>query len=123
MNLNITLPTWLDMDQPAEAAIAAIILFLAAGYFLRSRPEAPADASAPPAAPQPQPAPPPHAPPASELHPVPAPTPAHAAHTTPEELGPPLDPAFQAYLSFLSGIRDPAANSPEAAQRAAHWSD
>ena len=46
MNLNITLPSWLDMDQPAEAAIAAIILFLAAGYFLRGRSEAPADAPA-----------------------------------------------------------------------------
>ncbi len=122
MNLNITLPTWLDMDQPAEAAVAAIILFLAAGYFLRSRPDAPAEPSAPASAPPPQPAPP-QAPPAAEVHSVPAPQPAPAARPTPEESDPPIDPAFQTYLSFLSGIRDPAANSPEAAQRAAHWSD
>ena len=117
MNLNITLPTWLDMDQPAEAAIAAIVLFLAAGYFLRSRPEAPADASppAPAAAPQPVPAPSPAAHPAA--------LPAQVQPTPEPEVEPPVNPAFQTYLSFLSGIRDPAANSPEAAQRAAHWSD
>ena len=119
MNLNITLPPWLDMDQPAEAAIAAIILFLAAGYFLRSRPEAPADTSppAPAAAPQPQPAPAPS--PAA----LPAAPPAPVEPAPEPGVEPPVNPAFQAYLSFLSGIRDPAANSPEAAQRAAHWSD
>lgn len=103
------------MDQPAEAAIAAIVLFLAAGYFLRSRPETPAPAPA--ATPQPQPAlaPSPAALPAALPAPVqPAPEP---------EVEPPVNPAFQTYLSFLSGIRDPAANSPETAQRAAHWSD
>ena len=115
MNLNITLPTWLDMDQPAEAAIAAIVLFLAAGYFLRSRPETPA--SAPAATPQPQPALAPS--PAA----VPTPLPAPVEPAPEPEVEPPVNPAFQTYLSFLSGIRDPAANSPEAAQRAAHWSD
>lgn len=115
MNLNITLPPWLDMDQPAEAAIAAIVLFLAAGYFLRGRPEAPA--GAPAAAPQPQPAPPP----SPGAAPAPLKSPVEPAPVPPAEA--PLDPAFQTYLSFLSGIRDPAANSPEAAQRAAHWSD
>lgn len=117
MSLNITLPTWLDMDQPAEAAIAAIVLFLAAGYFLRARPEATADASAPASAPQPQPAPAP----SPAAVPTPLKSPVETALEPPAE--PPLDPAFQTYLSFLSGIRDPAANSPEAAQRAAHWSD
>lgn len=118
MKLNITLPAWLDMDQPAEAAIAAIVLFLAAGYFLRSRPEPPANPSASPAAaPQPQPAP------ATSPAATPAPlkTSVEPAPEPPPE--PPVDPAFQTYLSFLSGLRDPAANSPEAAQRAAHWSD
>lgn len=130
MNLNITLPSWLDMDQPAEAAIAAIILFLAAGYFLRGRSEAPADAPAAAAAPPPQPAvapahvhPAPAPPPAPHPYHAPAPTPSSDVHASLVEIAPPIDPAFQSYLSFLSGIRDPAANSPEAVQRAAHWSD
>lgn len=108
MNLNITLPPWLDMDQPAEAAIAAIVLFLAAGYFLRGRSEAPADVTAPHPTPAPAVTPPLKTP----VEPVPEP-PAES----------PVDPAFQTYLSFLSGIRDPAANSREAAERAVHWSD
>lgn len=98
--MNITLPPWLDMDQPVEAAVAAIVLFLVAGFFLRGR------------KPEPPPAPPPVAPPPPPAPPAQAPAPAR-----------PIDPAFQEYLDLLDSLPPAPADASEGVPRAAHWSD
>lgn len=103
--MNISLPTWLDMDQPVEAAVAAIVLFLVAGYFLRGRPPERPPEQAPIA---PVPTPEPLAPPSA--------TPPLAPART-------IDPVFQEYLDYLGDITPAPGGTPEGVPRAAHWSD
>ncbi|MFO1489881.1 MAG: hypothetical protein U1F87_02950 [Kiritimatiellia bacterium] len=96
--MNITLPPWLDMDQPVEAAVAAIVLFLVAGFFLRGRrPE-----------PLPNRRPPHHRPP-------------HRRRRPPRPPAPSIRPSRD--LDLLESLAPAPADASEGVPRAAHWSD